>query len=116
MSHLKLVNPNELTPTHGRRHKPIYEYAREILADWKNVKKNYAWAYLEPMASIDQIEETYGLDSATSVVLYFLSNARGWRGETATRIKKELNEIVKNADQELVTKNHLAAYERPDNG
>lgn len=109
MSHLRIAGKHQQST---KKHKPIFEYAREIQADWKNVKNNYAWAYLEPMLSIDQIEDTYGLDSATSVVLYFLSNANGWRGDTARRIKKELNEIVKNADKALVEKNHLAAYER----
>ena len=34
----------------------------------------------------------YGHDSAQSIVLYFLSNARTWRGEDARRLKNELKE------------------------
>ena len=32
----------------------------------------------------------YGHDSAQSIVLHFLSNARTWRGEDARRLKNEL--------------------------
>ena len=41
------------------------------------------------------IQENYFLDSAESIVLYFLSNAQTWRGEVARRIKKELKEMLK---------------------
>jgi hypothetical protein len=63
--------------------------ASEIASDWK---KPYFGAvpYLGAMFSIDNVNEMYGADSAKSVVLYFLSNATTWRGETAKRIKKEL--------------------------
>ena len=63
--------------------------AQEIRRDWKNV--NYAAKpYLEAMATLDKITDNYYYDSSVSVVLYFLSNASTWRGETAKRIKAEL--------------------------
>ena len=74
--------------------RPIYEIAREIRADWKNV--NYAAKpYLDAMRDLTNITDTYGYDSAKSVVLYFLSNASSWRGENARRIKTELNAMCK---------------------
>lgn len=74
--------------------RPIYEIAREIRADWKNV--NYAAKpYLDAMRDLANITDTYGYDSAKSVVLYFLSNASAWRGENARRIKAELNAMCK---------------------
>jgi hypothetical protein len=35
------------------------------------------------------------MDSGRSIVAYFLSNASTWRGETAKRIKLELNKMLK---------------------
>ena len=72
----------------------IYEIAREINRDWVNV--NYAAKpYLSAMYSIDTVNDSYGYDSGRSVVLYFLSNARSWKGDTAKRIKLELKEMIK---------------------
>jgi len=68
--------------------------ANEIWADWRKV--NYAAApYLDAMATMQSVQDDYGYDSGKSVVRYFLANATTWRGETARRIKKELNVLVK---------------------
>lgn len=68
--------------------------ANEIKADWKKV--NYAAApYLQAMAGLQSITDKYYQDSARSVVLYFLCNAGTWRGETAKRVKAELNKMIK---------------------
>lgn len=74
-------------------HRPIYEIAKEIHNDWDN-KYFGAVPYLEAMMSIVYIDEMYGMDTANSIVRYFLSNARTWKGETARRIKKELNSMI----------------------
>jgi hypothetical protein len=75
-------------------HRPLWQIANEIRQDWK---KPYFGAvpYLEAMSSLDQATEDYGLDSAVSIVLYFLSNATTWKGETARRVKAELKAIAK---------------------
>ena len=57
----------------------IKDIAKEIRSDWK---KPYFGAV------------PY-LDSAKSIVLYFLANANTWRGETARRIKAELKSMCK---------------------
>jgi len=68
--------------------------AREIHADWTKV--NYAAKpYLDAMASLDRINDSYGYDSGKSVVLYFLANAGTWRGEKAKAIKAELKAMAK---------------------
>ena len=68
--------------------------AREIKRDWKKV--NYgAKPYLDAMLSLNNVNDNYMFDSGVSVVLYFLSNASTWRGETAKRIKAELKAMVK---------------------
>jgi hypothetical protein len=45
------------------------------------------------MHTLENIDGNYHYDSASSVVLYFLSNASAWRGDTARRIKKELKAL-----------------------
>ncbi len=75
-------------------HRPLYQIARDIRKDWKNV--NYAAKpYLDALGSLDQVTDNYYLDSGKSMVLYFLANAGTWRGETAKTIKAELKSITK---------------------
>ena len=63
--------------------------ARFIRSDWKNV--NFAAKpYLDAMASMGSIDENYGCDTGVSIVVYFLSNASGYRGDNAKLIKAEL--------------------------
>lgn len=74
--------------------RPINEIAREIRQDWKRPYFG-AVPYLDAMGTLDSINDRYGLDSAKSVVCYFLANASTWRGEVAKRVKKELNLMIK---------------------
>lgn len=74
--------------------RPLYEIAREIRRDWKPVHYT-ARPYLDAMASLESIHDKYIMDDGKSIVLYFLSNAATWRGETARRIKAELKAMVK---------------------
>ena len=73
--------------------KTISTIAREISRDWKNV--NYAAKpYLQAMRSLDSASDSYGYDSAKSIVSYFLCNASGYRGDTAKAHKAALKAIV----------------------
>ena len=75
--------------------RPLYEIAGEIRKDWGS-KVNYAAKpYLEAMECLHSTSDKYGMDSAKSIVLYFLSNASTWRGDTAKRIKAELKAMTK---------------------
>jgi hypothetical protein len=74
--------------------RPIYEIAKEIQDDWNNVYFG-AVPYLRAMFNIEMLSDYYGQDGAKSVLLYFLSNARTWRGPTARRIKSELKTLLK---------------------
>lgn len=74
--------------------RPIYQIAQEIKDDWKNIPI-YAKAYLDPMFHLNKITDHYFLDDAKGIILYFLSNAQTWKGETAKRIKAELKELCK---------------------
>jgi hypothetical protein len=82
-------------------HRPLYTIAAEIRRDWGANGKRIpisADVYLRPMETLTSINDNYHMDTARSVVLYFLSNAATWRGETARRIKAELNTILKEQD------------------
>ena len=74
--------------------RPLYEIAREIRNDWKNVSA-YAAPYLRAMSCLESVNDNYIMDSGRSVVSYFLANAGSWRGETAKRIKAELRAMVR---------------------
>jgi len=70
--------------------------ANDIANDWKSVYFG-ARPYLTAMFSLQNMGDMYGAESAKSIVLYFLSNATGWRGPQARAIKIELNKMLKNA-------------------
>ena len=72
------------------------EIAREIKRTWKNVSM-YVHPYLVAMDAIDSSDKNamYYMDSAETIVLYFLSNAGTWRGKDAKRIKAELKDMIK---------------------
>jgi len=74
--------------------RPLNVIAAEIRQDWKNLSP-YAKPYLDAMSTLKSVHDNYLLDSGKSIVLYFLANASGWRGETAKRIKGELNQLIK---------------------
>lgn len=74
--------------------RPLYEIANEIRKDWQKVYFG-AVPYLQAMQTLDSIDDNYGMDSAKSIVNYFLANASTWRGEVAKRIKAELKAMAK---------------------
>lgn len=74
--------------------RPICEIAREIRADW--TKPNFgALPYLSAMSGLNKVTDSYGADSARSIIAYFLNNASTWKGETARRVKAELNRLLR---------------------
>ena len=76
------------------QNRPLHLIAREIKTDWPHPYFG-AVPYLQALFSLDSIKDYYGADSGRSIVAYFLSNASTWRGETARRIKAELNAQLK---------------------
>lgn len=74
--------------------RPLNVIAREIDSTWPNV--NYAARpYLDAMLCLYSMDDSYFMDSADSIVRYFLSNASTWRGADARRIKAELKGMLK---------------------
>lgn len=74
--------------------RPIYEIAGEIRAHWERIDTAAA-GYLAAMEKLNNISDDYGQDTAKEVVIRFLSVANTWHGETARRIKAELNDMLK---------------------
>lgn len=73
-------------------HRPLHQIASEIEKTWKKISP-HARPYLDAMYSLNTISDNYGLDSGSSIVIYFLSNATSWKGDDARRIKAELKTI-----------------------
>jgi hypothetical protein len=73
--------------------RPIYRIAADIRKAW-GAKVNYAAKpYLDAMASLGSPADSYGADSAKSIVLYFLGNANSFRGPEAKALKAELKNL-----------------------
>jgi hypothetical protein len=80
--------------TAGVQTRSLNEIAMEIWDDWKPV--NYAAKpYLDAMGSLDKITDSYINDPGSSIVAYFLSNARSWKGPKAKAIKDELKKMLR---------------------
>lgn len=72
----------------------IRTIALEVRKVWGS-KVNYAAKpYLEAMMGLETVNDVLGMDSAKSIILYFLSNASSFRGEDAKRIKAELKKMI----------------------
>lgn len=82
---------NQVTTTANR---PIYAIANEIKKVWGMKVSEPAIPYLRAMQTLTTVNDTYGVESAKSMITYFLCNASGFRGEDAKRIKIELKKIA----------------------
>lgn len=80
---------NKMTTT-----RPLHQIGAEIKKVWA---KPYFGAipYVNAMCELSSIDDSYGYDSARSIVNYFLANASTFRGEDAKRIKLELKALLK---------------------
>ena len=83
--------------------RPIREIAADIESAWRvnpgdlrsaGIVNYAAKPYLQAMFSLNSIDDAYGMDSGRSVVAYFLSNARSFRGDDARRLKAELKALA----------------------
>lgn len=83
-----------MTTTTTQTQRPLYEIASEIRKDWGSKINFGAKPYLEAMSSLDKVTDNYMMDSGKSIIIYFLSNATTWRGDTAKRVKAELKKIA----------------------
>lgn len=75
--------------------RPLYQIANDIRSTWPTMYFA-AKPYVNAMAELSRVEDYYYHDSGTEIVMRFLANAGGWRGDDARRIKAELKEVLKN--------------------
>ncbi len=80
--------------TEARTAPDIRSIARVVYADWTNVYFGAVpyLAAMEMFISPFDRNELYGVETARTVVLYFLSNAKTWRGPVAQVVKQILKE------------------------
>lgn len=92
-----MENPEQIEKMIGNL--SIREIAGLIVMDWNKKSKTGVYfgakPYLQAMCTMNSVNDTYGMDSGKSIVLYFLSNATTWKGDIARIVKKELNKRVK---------------------
>ena len=89
---------------HGRSHTggscpnaPAQRWICDVAADIRHEWKNPYFGsvpYLDAMRFLKGIDDTYGCDSAKSIVCYFLANAQTFRGARARELKAELKKIA----------------------
>ena len=79
--------------------RPLSTIAAEIRRDWKRPYFG-AVPYLDAMSVLSDMSDSYGCDSAESIVLYFLSNANTWRGGVARYVKSELRAMLKGGNRQ----------------
>ena len=77
----------------NKQMRPLNEIAGEIRRDWKKVYFG-AVPYLEALECMESPQGNFGCDSGREIIMYFLSNATTWKGETARRIKAELKGMI----------------------
>lgn len=80
-----------------RSHQPrtLRAIAGEIQRDWADKTYFGAVPYIKAMRGLETVDDFYGHDRGDSIVRYFLTNAKTWRGDTAKRIKAELKGMLK---------------------
>ena len=87
--------------------RPLSQIARECRTDMqeqgsKSKAAGYDWRrkfyaampYLGAMLDLHSINDSYGQDTAKSVVRYFLCSVATWKGPRAKALKAELKELL----------------------
>jgi hypothetical protein len=74
-------------------HRYLHIIADDIRLFWPNPYFG-AVPYIRALGALQTVNDDYGYDSGRSIIIYFLANARTWRGPHAKRIKAELKQIA----------------------
>lgn len=73
--------------------KTLYEIVQIIRKDWSPIYFS-AQPYLDAMERLDSIDDSIGKDSGEEIVIYFLMNAKQWKGQIAREVKDYLRKIT----------------------
>lgn len=76
------------------RPRKLWRIAQDIKEDWGAKTSPHAAPYISAMATLETIDDMYYMDSAKTIVAYFLSNANGWKGDKARAVKAELKALL----------------------
>ena len=90
------TDPTSAIPTTPRV-RPLHVIAGDIRDHWEKPfleRGHPAEPYIRAMGRLSRMTEMYGKYDAEEIVLKFLGNAAGWRGEDAKRIKAELRSML----------------------
>jgi hypothetical protein len=68
--------------------------ASEIRSDWDTMSP-HAKPYVDAMACLNDMNDSFGVEGADSIVRYFLVNAQTWKGAVARSVKAELRGMLK---------------------
>lgn len=78
--------------------RPLYKIAEDIRDHWEKPflagPEHPARPYILAMCHLTMMSDKYGHDDAEDIVIRFLGNATGWRGEDAKRVKAELKSML----------------------
>lgn len=74
--------------------RPIGQIAADIKKSWPQVP-NCAKVYLNALETLTDKNSKFGLDTAPSLINYFLCNASTFKGEQAKSLKAELKKHLK---------------------
>jgi hypothetical protein len=84
--------------------RPVNKIAAEIDNALRDLQRNTRQSWISPlrpyvnaMLEMNSFDDWYGIDRGVDVGLRFLSNAAPWRGEQARRIKSEIQQLIKEA-------------------
>jgi len=88
-----------MSSTEATAVRPLHKIADEILKLWRadSDSRYHSMPYIRAMRYLATMDDKYGDQDAEEIVMYFLSNARGWRGEDAKRVKAELKSMLEGA-------------------
>mgnify|MGYP006126030003 CR=1 FL=1 len=78
--------------------RPIFEIATEAQLELNNAKfpvTGFLKLILKAMATLTNVSDVYGDAKARDVIIKFLTLTSDWNGETAKKVKLELNVILK---------------------
>ena len=109
----RLAKPPSETLASGEdlRQKELWQIAEIVRKEWPKVNFGAA-PYLEAMGGMSSHTENYGMDTGKSIIAYFLSNATGWRGDHAKRVKAELKRRLKESADGFVLAERLDKLDR----
>jgi hypothetical protein len=71
----------------------IWEIAEDIDKEYDNLPES-AIPFIDKLLALNKLEDSYEGQDAYSIIFQFLLCAIDWRGPIASKVKRELNQII----------------------